>query len=164
MMRGPRLAGLLVGLALAAGLVISARPAAGPAAGPDLDVTASHSGEVAVEPAGRVLSARALRPGGAASGRLVLHNQTAFRLALRPQVDGATDLDPDLRIIGTSAGTKIHDGTLGALRARRSLLKLPAGGSATLAVRASLPAGTPADEVAGLSEQLSVAFQGERAR
>ena len=165
MTRGPRTAGLLAGLALAAGFVLTARPAAGPPVGLDVTIAAVNSGEVMVEPLGTVVSARALRPGGAASGRLVLRNQTPFKRALRPTVDGVRDLDRDLRITVTSSGNELYRGTLGGLRSRRrGLLVVPGGGAATLDLRVTVPAGAAAHRLQGLSAQLSFTFKGQAPR
>lgn len=165
MSRGPRTAGLLVGLALAAGFVLTARPAAGPPVGLDVTIAAGNSGEVMVEPLGAVVSARALRPGGTARGRLVLRNQTPYERALRPTVDGVEDLDRDLRITVTSAGKQLYNGTLGGFRGlRRSLLTVPTGGAATLDLALSVPSAAAAARLQGLSGQLSLSFRGDEPR
>jgi len=165
MSRGPRTAGLLVGLALAAGFVLSAHPAAGPPVGIDVTIAANRSGEVAVEPTGNVLSARALRPGGAASGRLVLRNQTPFTRALRPTVDGAKDLDRDLRITVTSSGKQIYKGPLGGLRRlRRGLVTIRSGEAAQLDLNVAVPSAAAEARLQGLSAQLSLSFSGKGPR
>jgi hypothetical protein len=145
--------------------VLTARPAAGPPVGIDLTLTTVNSGEARIEPRGTVVSARALRPGGAASGRLVLRNQTPFKRAFRPTVDGAKDFDRDLRITVTASGKQIYKGTIGGLRnRRRPLLTVASYGAATLELELTVPAGAAAQRLQGLSGQLSLSFAGEKPR
>ena len=165
MIAGPRIAGLLAGLMLVAGGVLAARPAAGPPLGLDLRLAATPSGEVGVEPPGPVLRARALRPGGLATGEVVLRNHTAFAQDVRPVLDGARGADRHVRVSLTAHGTHLFDGRLSELRAgSRAPLRLAVRQRATIAVRAWVPAGADDAAIRGRAADLGLSFVAERAR
>jgi hypothetical protein len=163
--RGPQTAGLLTGLALAAGLVFSARPVAGPPLGLDLRIAAIPSGEVGVAAPGPILTARTLRPGGRATGTVVLRNHTPVRLAVRAAVQGSSDADRHLRVRVRARGTILYDGTLAGLRAHGGRpLVLAKGRAAALALDAWVPAGAAETALAGREAHLTFTFGGEPVR
>src|SRR5882724_4935191 len=81
-MRTARLAGLLVGVALATTLVLASRPASGDGVvGADVGFYANQTGELAVSPPGpaKFIDDSALRPGQSVNGDFSVTNQTGIR-------------------------------------------------------------------------------------
>jgi hypothetical protein len=117
--RRARLAGLAVGVALAAALLLASRPAAGgAAAGADVSLYANQTGELGVAPPGpaEFIDAPRLHPGQSASGSFRLTNQTGVAEAIRlAAVPSSHRLDDTLSIRLTSRGETVVDGTLGSL-------------------------------------------------
>jgi hypothetical protein len=142
-LRTARLAGLLMGVALAATLVLASRPASGgQAAGADLGVFANQSGELAVSPAGpaQFIDAPALRPGQAGKGSFRVTNQTGVREAIRlGAAPSAHALDRALELRLRSGGRTLAEGMLGSFpRPGARPLVLGPGESATVTASASL--------------------------
>jgi len=138
-----RVAGLLLGLGLAALAVLSWRvPAQGGPLGADLSFVATGSGELELSPADRFLSARSLTPGaGAAEGQLLARNQTGGLLELTPRALPSTrELDRLVMVELSAKGRPIYRGRLGGLRrGSRDPVRLASGASASLSVRAWIP-------------------------
>ncbi|MDX6607863.1 MAG: hypothetical protein QOD14_2403 [Solirubrobacterales bacterium] len=142
-MRTARLAGLLVGVALAATLVLASRPASGgQAVGADVGFYANQTGELAVSPAGpaKFIDDPALRPGESTSGDFRVTNQTGVREAIHlVALPSAHDLDTNLELRLSSAGATLAEGTLRSFaRAQGEPLVLAPGQSATVTATASL--------------------------
>jgi hypothetical protein len=150
---GVRAAGLLAGLCLVGAVALQAWrvPASPRAAGLEVDLRAVPSGEVGVAPAGAVIRARALTPGGPpARGRVRLSNRTAEELGARPRVTGGDPaLDRLVEVELVAAGRVVFRGPVGRLRGDlAALVPLRRGGTADVAVRASVPRGAGRDAVA----------------
>ena len=158
-----RLAGCLVGVALAAALVLASRPASGgQAVGADVDFYANQTGELAVSPAGpaKFIDAPELRPGQAASGNISVTNQTGIREAIRlTALPSAHELDEDLGITLSGGGVTLRQGVLGSLAKQggRPLLIDP-GKSAVVTATATLPPGAGGDVAAALVD-VAIHFQ-----
>ncbi len=165
MIRGPQLAGLLTGLALAAVLVLLARPAAGPPLGLDLRLDVMPSGEVTATPFGTIAKVRTLRPGGRATGAVVLRNITAGRQAIRTAVQVPGEVAPHLRVRLSARGATVFAGSLADLRrAPRLPLTLASGASARVAVAAWIPAGAADAALRGRDAGVAITFSGDGVR
>jgi hypothetical protein len=142
-----RRAAFASGLVAAVTLVALGRIPAG--SGPlvlNVDVTTAPTGELAVEPAGRVAAVTGLAPGGGAlRGRVTLRNQTdaplAVRVRARPSISDA-DISMQVTLSG-SAGELYSGPAAGLRRFSRRALSLEPRGSAVVDVAASLPPGAP---------------------
>lgn len=143
--RSVRPAGLVLGLGLVAVLLLGWRVPGGDAApGASVSVTVNRTGELDVQPAGRLLHVRDMVPGDparAAVARWELRNATGMRLAVRVRADASgRDLDEQLAIRIEAGSRRLFDGTLGELRSGSSRrLRLISGERAALALRAWLP-------------------------
>jgi hypothetical protein len=133
------------GLVAAVTLVAIGRMPAG--SGPlalDVAVTTGPTGELAVEPAGRVAAVTGLEPGGnSLHGRVTLQNQTdsplAVRVRARPSI---SDADRALQVrLGGSAGDLYSGPAAGVRRFSRRPLLIEPRGSAIVDVAAWLPSG-----------------------
>ena len=133
-----RCAGTVLGAVLVVLLLAGWHVPGGSAArGADMSLTVNRTGELAIEPLGRLLALRDLRPGQTAAALLFATNTTgkAVAVRMRARVDGA-DLDDRLTLRVTTWGRPLFAGTLRQLRVstRRSLVLSP-GASAPLIVR-----------------------------
>lgn len=138
-----RLAGLLLGLGLAAAGVVSWHvPGGAGALGADIKIVATPTGELEVSPSGPFLSATNLQPGApAARGELGVRNQTGAPLAVRVRaVPSLPDLD-SLVVVHVEVDRELlFDGTLSALRAGSDHpLDIASSQERVLRVEASLP-------------------------
>src|SRR5947199_10492445 len=101
-LRTARLAGCLVGVLLAAWLVLASRPATGgKAVGAAVSVYSNDTGELAIDPPGpaNFIDAGSLRPGDSGSGSFRVTNQTGRGEAMRvAAVPSAHELDDTLRV------------------------------------------------------------------
>lgn len=137
-----RWTGLILGAVLVVVLLAGWDVAGGRTApGADVDVTVNRTGELDVEPLGRLLSVRDLLPGGSAQALFIVTNTTGTDRAvrLRAHIDGA-DLDGQLALRITAWDRPLFAGKLGELRAstRRSLVLAP-GAAVPLILRIWLP-------------------------
>jgi hypothetical protein len=141
----PRALGALAGIALAAGLVATARPSDEvPSLPASARFTVPLSGELAVDPAfpRPVLEAAGLRPDGPhAAASFDLRNQTGKTLGVAFRAkSGASGLDGLLRVRLRSAGKTIADATLQGLRAGSDVpVELASGAGAEIRVEAWIP-------------------------
>jgi hypothetical protein len=163
-----RAAGLLAGLCLVgvAALFAWRVPASARPAAVSVDVRAVPSGEVGVSPAAPLLGRSSVAPGGpAARGTVRLTNRTAGALAARPRVtDGDPALDRLVEVELRTAGRVVFRGPLGGLRSGVSTpVPLPRGGSATVAVRVSVP-GSAAPGALARAGRWTLTFTGAPAR
>jgi hypothetical protein len=137
-----RCGGLLLGGLLVVLLLAGWRVAGGKTPpGADVNVTVNRTGELAVEPFGRLISVRDLLPGGSAEAMFIVRNTTGGVLAvrLRAQVDGA-DLDDQLALRVSAWDRTLFTGTLGGLRtATRHRLVLARGAAVPVILRLALP-------------------------
>jgi hypothetical protein len=158
-----RLAGCLVGVALAAALVLASRPASGgQAVGAELGFYANQTGELAISPPGpaKFIDASELRPGKSVSGDFSITNQTGIREAITlVPLPSAHELDSSLQLRLASQGKTLEEGALGSLAhgGGRPLIIDP-GKSATVTTTASLAAGA-GDEVAAALVDVAINFQ-----
>jgi len=134
----------VLGAAACAALLLGAhigRPAG--ALNAALTLTSAPTGELGVTPAGVVLAARDLRPGApAVRGALLVRNQTGIPLDVRVRARPMSgDLDGDARLRITDGGATIFDGTLGALRAGSSRVRVRPGTGRRLRIAVSLSPG-----------------------
>jgi hypothetical protein len=138
-----RLAGILLGVALAAVALASWRvPGGERTLGADVRFEALQTGPVGVAPIKPFASTPSLLPGKAVSGSVTLGNQTGRPLALRLRALPSTpDLDSALRVRMAAGTTTLYDGPLSGLRSGSSALRLRSGRTAPVELRASLPAG-----------------------
>ena len=140
--------GALLGVGLAAAVLIGARvPAGSGELGLDLTVAIAPSGEVGVGRAGPLIAVAGMNErSGAVSGTVELRNQTWRRLPLRLRgLPSARDADQALSVRVAAGGRVLYEGPLGGLRDwTPPELVLGPGGKSTLSVRAWL---TPAPGV-----------------
>jgi len=161
-LRTARLAGCLLGVALATAVVLESRPASGgQAVGADVSFYANQTGELATSPPGpaRFLTRSVFRPGESAAGRFRVTNQTgtpeSLHLAAMPS---AHSLDRLLDVKLSSGGRTLAAGELGSLsRPSRGVLTLAPGESATVSVAASIPS-TAEDRIAAALVDVSINF------
>jgi hypothetical protein len=133
-----RCAGSILGATLVVLLLAAWHVPGGPnARGADVSVTVNRTGELDVEPLGRLLAARDLLPGRSAGALFFARNTTGAGLAVRvrARVAGA-DLDDRLMVRVTTWGRPVFSGTLRELRVttRHSLVLSP-GASVPVIVR-----------------------------
>jgi len=139
-----RLAGLLLGAAVTATLVVGWHITAPlDHAAASVAFTASPTGELGVSPAGAFVNAPHLQAGAPATrGELAVRNQTRVPLAVDVRLRTQTgDLDDLLRVRVRGSGRLLFDGTLGGLRRGIDPLVLRPGASRRLRVAVTLPAG-----------------------
>jgi hypothetical protein len=142
-----RVIGLLLGLGLILAAVLAGRVTGGAApTGSAITVSMSRSGELQLFPAGTVLTAPDLHPGGpatAATGRVVVRNQTGRSLAVRlravpslPDLDGLLWMD-----VAVERGPRLSS-EVGALRrwSERPFV-IRSGERRRISLRAWIPAG-----------------------
>ena len=140
--RATRCAGLALGAVLIA-LLLAGWGVAGGKISPGADVSVSvvRTGELDVEPSGRLIAVRDLVPGGSAEALFIVRNITGTALAvrLRARVDGA-DLDRPLAVRATVWDRPLFSGPLGQLRAAtRPSLVLAPGAAVPVILRVGLP-------------------------
>lgn len=139
-----RAAGGLLGVCLAAALLLAFRPGANAAPFPaSVRVAVAPTGELEVTPPPPrpVLAGAALRPGGPrARGGFLVRNQTGGELAvaLKAEADSTT-LDGLLRVRVQSGGHTLAETTLEGLELRPLRLRLASGQRARLGFEAWLP-------------------------
>ena len=143
--RAARTFGIACGVVAAAALITSWR--VGPAdatLGAQVRIAASPTGELAVKPAGLVVTGSRLRPGRAAEGELRLTNQTPKAMAVRLRaVPTSPSLDQALVVHVSAAGRTLANTRLGQLRDwTPRALEIASGRSRTLELRASVLAGS----------------------
>lgn len=142
-----RVAGVLLGVAAAASLLIAARPSADFSRLPaSARFTVSVTGELEVTPAPPrpFLIARALTPGGRrAAASFTVRNQTGVTRGVGFRAHaGARDLDGLLRIRLRAGTTTLADTTLQGLRhGSASSLRLSSGAARRVDVEAWIPDG-----------------------
>ncbi|MDQ3990995.1 MAG: hypothetical protein M3245_01620 [Actinomycetota bacterium] len=159
-----RLIGAVLGSGLA--IVIIAGWRVPPVAGSlpaGVTIVGQPSGELSVRPAGVVLEATELLPGGdtASSRRLELRSQTAVPLDVRLDASPATgDLDDSLWIEISSAGAPVFKGPLRRLRrgTDRPILVQP-GAHVRVRVRAWIPAGIDEAGIAGRHDEVRIGLR-----
>jgi hypothetical protein len=143
--RAARALGATCGLVAAAALIMSWRTGpAGATLGAQVRIAVSPTGELALKPAGTVLTGYRLRPGRAAASELRLTNQTPKALAVRLRaVPSSGSLDETLVVSVSTPGRTLAAARLGHLHewTPRSLT-IAAGHSSKLELRASVLAGT----------------------
>jgi hypothetical protein len=141
--RSARLAGILLGVGLAAVALVAWRvPRGERTLGADVRMEALQTGPVGVAPLQPFLAKPSLLPGAAVSGSVTLRNQTGVPLALRLRALPSTrDLNRML-VVKVSAGARaLYDGSLEGLRTSGTgPLRLRSGQAQRVQVRASLPA------------------------
>jgi hypothetical protein len=137
--------GLVLGAALAAVALYGWQVPRGTGSlGADVSLTVNLTGELDVQPFGRVLAASDMRPGRPESGRetrLAIKNQTARRLELRMRArPSIRDLDGLLGVRVSVGERKLFAGRLGGLRRwTRTALQLRSGETRPVTVRIWLP-------------------------
>src|SRR5581483_588558 len=160
----PRLAGFLLGAALAATLVLASRPASGgQAVGATLSFSAEQTGELAVDPAAPAtfIEAPELRPGDLARGSLRMRNQTGRREAVRLRlVPSSHELDRILRVEIRSGNQTIASGPLGSMAGGAGdPIVLAPGAQAGVCIAVSLPADYSDAEAAAELVEVAVTFE-----
>jgi hypothetical protein len=115
-----RLIGLIIGTALAAGVISTSRiPAGAGSLGADVSVVAAPSGELAVKRSGVVLRGTGLTPGTEpAGGAVQLLNQTAGPVSVRLRgIPDTAALDRTLWVLVTGpSGEELYRGPLDGFR------------------------------------------------
>jgi hypothetical protein len=137
-----RRAGMLVGIALVAVVVLAFRvPDGSGTLGSDVIFSISPTGELGVSRSGPFMSATGLRPGGSLKGQVDVLNQTGKRLAVRLRaLPDAKDLDR-LLVVDVRAGESLlYHGPLAGLRKQTRAFRIDSGQERALRLRASLPA------------------------
>jgi hypothetical protein len=162
-MRGARLAGLVVGIALAAALLLASRPASGgEAVGAAVGFYANQTGELAVSPPGpaKFIDESALRAGHSVSGEFEVTNQTGIRGEIRlTALPSAHELDELLNVRLSARGKTLAAGALGDLAsADGKPLILASGHSATVTATVSLASGAREDAAAALVD-VTIGFE-----
>jgi len=147
--RPAKIAAVLLGLAIPLLTVGAHRVPAGTGKlGYDVEISTGGTGELAVEPQGRVALASGLVPGGpSAAGDVVVRNQTAARLDLAPVIT-APESETDGSVwIGLTRGKRtLASAPLARMRDPRGpLLALGPGQRARLTLYAWLPKDVPAE-------------------
>jgi hypothetical protein len=140
--RATRCAGLMLGAALVVFLLAGWRvPGGRVAPGADVTVIVNRTGELDIEPPGRLVSMHDLYPGRPAEALFIATNTTGSAVAvrLRARVDNA-DLDHQLSLRVAAWGEPMFTGPLAALRfATPPSLVLAPGASVPVIVRVWLP-------------------------
>ena len=159
-----RLVGGAIGLAVAAGFVVAGLMPASEAAlgGARLTIRAEPTAELAVNPAGRFLSASSLEPGPARAGvtaETTITNQTADLRAVRVKAVGPPGRLGDLvRVVVGAHGRTLIRGSLRRLRNwSEHPFALDPGASAELQVRVWLPR-SASDVYAARTAELTLAL------
>lgn len=159
-----RLAGFLLGAALAVTLVLASRPAAGGGAvGASISIAAVQTGEFAVDPAepADFLNASELRPGATARGAFRMRNQTGRRETVRLRLAPSShELDSLLTVRISSGDRTLASGPLGSMAdGAGEPIVLQPGQPASVDVRVSLAEGAGTEVAASLLE-IAVTFGG----
>jgi hypothetical protein len=142
--RVARLAGICVGVALAAVALIAWRvPGGERTLGAEVRIEALKTGEVGVAPLHPFASKPSLLPGQSLSGQVTVRNQTDVPLALRLRaLPSVRDLDALLAVRVTAGARTLFNGNLDGLRTGGTQSFTVAASTARrLHVTASLPAG-----------------------
>jgi hypothetical protein len=137
-----RRAGVVVGIALVALVVVAFRvPGGSGALGADVIVAIAPTGELGVSRPGPFLTVTGLRPGADERSSVTVHNQTdkTLLVGLRALPD-SRDLDDVLRLEVRAGDKTLFRGPLGRLRKGVSLGTFGSGDRRRLEVRTSLPA------------------------
>jgi hypothetical protein len=164
--RVARVVGVLLGVGVAASLLIAARPSAtfaGLPASASFTIAMTGEFEVTPAPARPFLIARALTSEGAsASASFTVRNQTGRTLALGFRARAGTrELDGLLRIRLRAGHSTLADGTLQGLRhGSASTLRLRSGATRSVAVEAWIPEGTNDYEGRDVAVELTSTLQG----
>src|SRR5215467_9144819 len=137
-----RIAGILLGVCLAAVALLSWRVQGGERTlGADVRFEALQTGPVGVAPIQPFVSTPSLLPGKETAGKVTLRNQTGVPLALRLRALPSTpDLDTALRVRMSAGAKTLYDGPLSGLRTGSQPLRLASGRIAPVQVEASIPA------------------------
>lgn len=139
-----RAAGLLAGIAVAAGAVASWRlPGGSGVVGADIRFLAAPTGELEVTPTGPFVSATNLRAGSVpARGDMEVRNQTGATVSVRFRaVPSLSDLDDLLVIRAQTGDERLFEGTLSGLRSGSDRsLRLASGERRIVRVETWLPA------------------------
>jgi hypothetical protein len=137
-----RLAGILLGVGLAAVALLSWRvPGGERTLGADVRFEALQTGPVGVAPIRPFVSTPSLLPGKEVSGNVTLRNQTGVPLALRLRALPSTPgLDTALHVRMSTGSKILYGGPLSGLRSGSQALRLRSGQASPVALRASLPA------------------------
>src|SRR4051812_42102199 len=137
------LAGLLAAVALVAANVV---PRGGHALGLDLTVMVASTGEITVDPAGRLVNASGMRPvpgRDRAAGTVRLTNLTGTPLEVLPRATAQlADLDGTLEVRVASGSSTVFAGRLGGLAAPERGILLAPGESRPMTFTAALPPGS----------------------
>jgi hypothetical protein len=145
-----RTAGIAVGLALAAVLVLAFRvPASSQELGAGVRIAAQAPGELHVPDGGAFLAARGLMAGGeAARASLPVENVTRGPVNVRLRtLGGGHDLDRSLHLELRADGRRLAAGPLARLRSWSRAVRIERGGEQSIRARAWIPAG--AEDTAG---------------
>ncbi len=119
-------------------------PTQGSAPGLDLRLIVAPPGELTVDPAGVLASARAMQAGeGPARGAIEVRNIAGRPLLVRPvALPSVKELAQTVRLRAATGGRTLATGTLGSLeRPRGPGVEVPAGGARRIAISAWLPPG-----------------------
>ena len=156
--RWVRRAGFVLGLTVAAGVLVAARVPAGPhGLGLDLTVVPAPTSKLTLRPGGPILTATGLRPGGGSAGRLTLVNPASRTQLVRvTALPSSHDLDLALMIEVTLDGRRLYSGPLGGLRGPTRPAAIQSGDGLPLQVRVWLP--PSAAGWRGHTEDLTLSF------
>jgi len=134
-----RLLGLMLGIGIAALVVLSSRiPPGEGILGADVIVASAPTGELAVTPTGPFLSATDMTPvGEPATGQVEVFNQTGRTLAVSIRgLPSTHDMDQSLMVHVEAGGTTLFDGNLGTFRDwTTETISLASGETSTIVVR-----------------------------
>ena len=142
-----RVSAVAIGLGIVVALILMARPAGGHGGvmAATMRFTAVQDGTIAVVPAAPkpLFSSGPMRPGSDAGGKMRLRNESGKPLDVSVRATpSSTALDGIAHVRITSAAGTIADTTLQALRQGSDSVRIAPGESATLRVRAWIPADT----------------------
>jgi hypothetical protein len=155
--------GLVLGLAVMAGLITTWRVARGTSAlGTDLQVVAVSPGELTLTPGGAMLDARAMRPGARpVAGSVRVLNIAGRPLVVRLRALPSASVSGALRAEATLGGRRIVRGALGGLRGwSTGAVRLAAGAAQTLELRTWLDPAA-GDAMEGRIVQVSLELRAE---
>jgi hypothetical protein len=145
--RWARRTGFALGLALSLVLAVSWQVPAGTGRlGLDVQVIASKTGELGVEPTGVIVQGTGLEPRAGrdtARGKTTIRNQTPKTLEVRMRLlPGSRDLDQIVLVDAEARGTPMFAGLLGTLRDwSRNAVRVEPGERFELDVRLQVPQG-----------------------
>lgn len=162
-----RATGLVLGLTLALGLLLSGRVPVGSAQAPArVSLVAEPAVQLGVSPIGRdILSHAKLTPGApSVSGVVAVSNLTGTRLEARPRLHSSEpELDDIVRVAVLAGRTRLYSGKLKGLRAGSAAgLRLAARDRRTVRLRISVPS-TAGRAVNGRSLELTLDWRTRRA-